>query len=280
MSKKYSILTLDISGFNPDILTSLLFREGCKGIEEESDQCWRIYFSDRLSGDKLDGLFTTMQKFNPSFNSRDMKISEEEEKEWLKEWKKNFHPLKVGKQVWISPPWERADMRKGEIQVIIDPRMAFGTGHHATTQLMIGAMPGHLKASDSVLDAGCGSGILSILAWKMGAKKVTGFDIDPEAIDNSRHNSRLNNCAGIDFIPGNLSGIPEDSYDILLANINRTVLLELLPEFNPYLKTGGTLILSGLLQEEQANFLSVLPAWLTLQQQLHKKEWAALVLKK
>lgn len=277
---KYSVLKLNVSGFNRDILSSLFFRQGCLGIEEESENSWQIYFSGRVSAKKRKHFLQILGNLNPSFDDSDMKLSQEKEKDWLKEWKKSFYPFKLAGNIWISPPWEMPKLHKGEIQIIIDPRMAFGTGHHATTQLMIEAMQGIVKKGDTVLDAGCGSGILSILARKMGAGRVCGFDPDPDAVENSRHNARLNHCDNIDFRMGTLGVIPEYPYDIILANINRTVLCSLLPALSRHLKTGGTIFLSGLLQEELEEFVSALPGWLLLKQKLYKKEWVALVLKK
>ena len=164
--------------------------------------------------------------------------------------------------------------------ITIDPQMAFGTGHHATTQLMIELMERYLKSAVTVLDAGTGSGILAIIAAKLGAAGVFGFDIEPEAIQNARHNAQLNEVSEIQFEIGDFSVIPSEVYQLILANINRNVLTEILPKLLSHLSANGYLILSGILNEDKADIQDQLPPDVYVIEEVSKEEWAGIVLKK
>ncbi|MBN2365219.1 MAG: methyltransferase domain-containing protein, partial [Calditrichaeota bacterium] len=197
MKKQYCVIELQIDLFDPDLLPAMLFREGCNGIEEKSGGVWHIFFKEAINSEKLKGIYDALHPLNSAFDPSMMRLSVRQEEDWLSEWKKNFVPLRIDGKIWITPPWEKPASKPGEIELIIDPRMAFGTGHHATTQLMIQMMHRYVKNGDRVLDAGCGSGILAILAEKLGARNVFGFDIETEAIENARHNSEINKCSKI-----------------------------------------------------------------------------------
>ena len=164
---------------------------------------------------------------------------------------------------------------------MIDPQMAFGTGHHETTRLMIQVMQQIPLAGERVLDLGTGSGILAILARKQGAASVLGIDNDPDAIDNARHNALLNQVDQIDFQVGDIGLISGDTFPVILANIHFEVLKDLALQFYHALPAGGRLVVSGLLKPD-VNRLSYVykHAGLLMLDRLDLKEWSAIIWEK
>ena len=277
---EYSIMELIVTDFDKDILSTLLFESGCSGIEECSDERWRIYFAKTLSARQQELLQEKLKKLNPSVNSNQLVFSTQPQLDWNGEWKKHIRPLRVTNRIWVAPPWELPQLKKGEVQLIIDPQMAFGTGSHESTQLMIQAMEKYLLPGARVLDAGTGSGILAILAKKLAAIEVFAFDVEPEAIDNARHNSLLNQEEQIDFRCGNVALIPDNEFDVILANINRNVLLQLIPGFREVLRNNGLLILSGIMLNDMVSLQQAAAGWSEQLEKFEKNEWISLVLKK
>lgn len=168
---------------------------------------------------------------------------------WNREWESNFLPVFVGNFVAVRAGFHKP-VTDVTHEIVITPKMSFGTGHHATTSLMIE----HMEAIDftrkSVMDFGTGTGILAILAEKLGADKITGVDNDQWSIENASENARENNCEKIKL---KLSDVPDNSqrFDIILANINRNVILSNIQLLYQGLMTGGLLLISGILREDQ-----------------------------
>lgn len=171
--------------------------------------------------------------------------------EWVQIYRDSIRPIFID-EVVIRPPWISIPS-KNYIDLIIEPKMAFGTGRHETTRLCIRAILKHLKEGDSFFDLGCGNGILSILASKKKAAPIKGSDIDPIAIDNARENLVINNVADkIEYETGSIEiAEKEESYDFFVANIIRETILELYDRINSCTKAGGIIVLSGLLAEDE-----------------------------
>ncbi len=171
-----------------------------------------------------------------------------EEKNWNEEWEKNFDPVEVGSLCRIRAPFHPfVDGFKEE--VVIMPKMSFGTGHHATTSLMVE----YLMTTDvqsPLLDMGSGTAILAILARKLGAEDVTAIDIDEWAFENAADNCELNNISGIEILKGDVGLIGGKNYNTVLANINRNVLLADIPEYAKVLNQNGQLFVSGFYLED------------------------------
>lgn len=181
---------------------------------------------------------------------------------WNEEWERNFEVVEVPPVCLVRAPFHTP--REGfDYEVIIHPRMAFGTGHHETTYMMISAMGGMDFTGKSVFDYGCGTGILAILARKMGAGEVSGIDIEGPAIDNSRENAVLNGLTGeeIMFLQADLSGyVPERSPDIVLANIQLNVLVESCNSLYDLMPAGALLLTSGVLSDQEERLCEVYAA--------------------
>ena len=162
---------------------------------------------------------------------------------WNKKWEENYDPIIVDDRCAVIASFHRLP-KNYDYEVIVDPKMSFGTGHHETTYQMISNLLNIENKGITVLDAGCGTGILAILASKLGAKSVRAIDIDDWAIENAIENTRVNSCENIDVRLGTVKDIKE-SFDLILANINKNVLIEESRQYVSLLKNGGKLLISG-----------------------------------
>ncbi|WP_166839059.1 50S ribosomal protein L11 methyltransferase [Rheinheimera pleomorphica] len=179
----------------------------------------------------------------------DYKLEQLEDKDWEREWMDNFHPIKFGKRLWVCPSW-REIPDPAAVNVMLDPGLAFGTGTHPTTALCMQWLDATIQPDQTVVDFGCGSGILGIAALKLGAKRVIGVDIDPQAIEASTANAKRNSVEGqIElYLPKDQ---PKDfQADVVVANILAGPLAELKAIISAYVKPGGVLALSGILQSQ------------------------------
>lgn len=198
------------------------------------------------------------------------------DRNWNAEWESSFQPVEVGDRVRI-----RADFHPSRSgfahELIITPRMAFGTGHHATTRMMVQAMLGLDLRGRDVCDLGCGTGVLAILAERMGAKQVIAIDNDPGAVDNARHNVGLNGCARINVEKGDAAALTGLRFDAILANIERNVLMEAMPMMSAALSPGGALFLSGFVPGDRHMLAQrAKECGLELAERLQEGEWALL----
>ncbi|MDP5191592.1 50S ribosomal protein L11 methyltransferase [Rheinheimera baltica] len=177
------------------------------------------------------------------------KLEQLEDKDWEREWMDNFHPIKFGNRLWVCPSW-RDIPDPTAVNVMLDPGLAFGTGTHPTTALCMQWLDATIQPEQTVVDFGCGSGILGIAALKLGAKRVIGVDIDPQAIEASTANAKRNHVEGqIElYLPQNQ---PQDfQADVVVANILAGPLAELKNIISAYVKPGGQLALSGILESQ------------------------------
>ncbi|HTF19682.1 MAG TPA: 50S ribosomal protein L11 methyltransferase [Chryseolinea sp.] len=180
-----------------------------------------------------------------------------EKQNWNEEWERNYEPIIVDDQCIIRAEFHQP-ARQYPFDLIITPKMSFGTGHHQTTYLMIRAQIKMDHRDKRVMDAGCGTAILSIMASKLGARQVEAFDIDEWSVTNSHDNIELNHCQNIRHQIGKLSELAfEGRFDIILANINKNVLLDEIPLYATYLGSTGQLLLSGFFTEDIPDLLDL-----------------------
>lgn len=180
-----------------------------------------------------------------------------EGRDWNAEWEKNyFQPIVIGDRVVIHSSFH-TDIPQAEYDIVIDPKMAFGTGHHSTTSQIVAALLDTELVGKSVIDMGTGTGILSILAAMRGASPVTGIEIDPFAYENAIENIRLNGHSDIKLINGDASALDSVApADIFIANINRNVILADLGNYAAKLKEGGTMLLSGFYEGDDCEMIA------------------------
>lgn len=199
----------------------------------------------------------TLVQLLPAVPAEQYKTEQLEDKDWIRAWMDQFQPMRFGERLWIVPSWLEPPQPEAA-NLMLDPGMAFGTGTHPTTALCLTWLDQHAPKDLTVIDYGCGSGILALAADKLGARSVAGTDIDPQAILASEQNAERNQ-ADIDFAL--VKDFDSQPVDLLIANILAGPLKELAPEFDRLLKPGGTLVLSGLLatqaEDLQAHFQSI-----------------------
>lgn len=227
-----------------EIVSALLMDAGFDGIEEQGDALTAYMSGDQLSLDISRSLQAISTDFQFTYD-----IQHLADTNWNERWESQFQPVEVGQWCRVRATFHKSDPTF-EMEVVIDPKMSFGTGHHATTYLIMARMKHLSMKGKTVLDMGCGSGILAILAERMGAGYVDAIDNDPWAFANTEENLNLNDSQNVQARLGEFEVIPTTTYDIVLANINRHILMEGMTAFNDHLKPSGQLLLSGILNED------------------------------
>ncbi len=204
------------------------------------------------------------------------------EDDWAESWKQYYKPVPLGR-ITIVPAWEKYEAKEGEIIVRMDPGMAFGTGTHETTRLVINLMQDEIKGGERLLDVGTGSGILSICASKLGAGWCNAYDIDPVAVKVARDNVESDGCTNItvgvsDLLHGvDLSG---GKYDFCVANIVSDIIIRMLPDVKKYLKDGAPLILSGIIGERADEVRgAVLAEGFTVEKEIRENDWVGMLVR-
>jgi ribosomal protein L11 methyltransferase len=200
------------------------------------------------------------------------KLEPLEDKDWEREWMDNFHPMQFGERLWICPSW-RDVPDPSAVNVMLDPGLAFGTGTHPTTALCLRWLDGIDMTDKTVVDFGCGSGILALAALKLGAKRVVGIDIDPQALQATKENARRNGVEDrLDvFLPENQ---PVLEADVVVANILSGPLLELREVITGYCKSDGLIVLSGILAEQVPTIEQAYANDISLEPSAIDGEWA------
>lgn len=204
--------------------------------------------------DKIDlvkQLVAALPQFGLNIGAGEVSTVEVNEEDWNTSWKKYYKPTKIGNQIVIKPAWEEYEPKKGEIIVEMDPGMAFGTGTHETTIMCVQQLEQHVSPKCTVFDIGCGSGILSIVAAKLGAKKVIGVDLDSVAIDVARKNITENKVGNIVEIKhGNLMDMVIEKANIIVANITADIIILLSRDIKEFLDSCGLFIASGIISSK------------------------------
>lgn len=227
-----------------DNISALLFNNGALGIEEKDNGLIAYFPSEKISEQALDRVLqteTTKQPFTYS-------IGYLAEENWNKNWERHYPAIEIDDFCYVRASFHE-EKNHFKHSILIQPKMAFGTGHHATTYLMIRAMSNLDIENKRVLDLGSGTGILAILAEKMKAKSVTAIDIDKHAFNNLQENCLCNNCKKIESLQGTIDDI-DKKYDLILANISRTVLIENAKNITDRLEIDGRLVVSGFLASD------------------------------
>ncbi len=257
-----------------DILIACIADLGFESFENTPDG-FIAYIQEDLDID-TDLKTITFDDFSYSFTKNQI-----EQVNWNEEWEKNFSPVIVNDTCCIRAPFHQLD-KTYKYEMVIMPKMSFGTGHHDTTWLVCKNMLDFDFKNKPVFDMGTGTGVLAILAKKLGASKVIGNDIDEWSVENARENCHNNACSDIEIIlgDGNLFS-NNSSYDFVLANINKNVLKKYIPKIVQILKPEGFLFLSGFFKTDTDELIALCTAnYLTPFKQEVKNEWTVLILQK
>ena len=204
------------------------------------------------------------------------------EDDWAESWKQYYKPVPLGK-VTIVPAWEEYEASPNEVIIRMDPGMAFGTGTHETTRLVIRLMQDLIVGGERVLDVGTGSGILSICASKLGAKSCNAYDIDPVAVKVARDNALADGCHNITVgVSDLLRGVDLSlgKYDFCVANIVADIIIRMLPDVTKYVKSGSPLILSGIIGERADEVRgAVLAQGFTVEKEITENDWVGMLVR-
>lgn len=237
-----------------ELLIAELFDLDFEGFEEEENLLIASIPANRFDDSKREQI----ERFLNHLDSEAFVDKEElvQPQNWNETWEQSIKPQSIGK-FYVRPTWAPKSEEKNLTELLIDPKMAFGTGYHSTTRLILEWIPEIIEPNDTVLDAGTGTGILAIASLKVGATEAFGFDIDEWSKDNAEENMELNGTKNFSVELGSIEVIPKNKkYDVILANINRNALITLIPQLLPFLNKGGKLLLSGLLEEDESMILS------------------------
>jgi ribosomal protein L11 methyltransferase len=220
--------------------------------EMEENVCVKGYLSEAPDlSDKIQLInerVEQIREFDIDAGLGEVTTAEVFEEDWSAAWKQYYKPTKVGKSIVIKPTWEKYQKKQGEHIIELDPGMAFGTGTHETTQLCIRLLEDYVKDDSVVLDIGAGTGILGIVAAKLGSTKVIGVDIDPVAVKVTKENILLNRVGDIvEIREGNLFDVLKEKGDIVVANIIADVIIDLVKDIKLFLNRDGIFIASGII---------------------------------
>lgn len=257
-----------------EILMAELINIGFDSFTEEQDGILAYIPKNLLNEEELKSVWL--------FNHDEVKISytfqEMPNINWNEEWEKNFSPINVEGKVLIRAEFHES--QNTPYEVIIQPKMSFGTGHHATTYLMIQQMLEMDFENKKVLDMGCGTSILAIFAKQKGAGRTLAIDIDEWSVENSKENAQRNKV-DLDIELGTAENLGKENFDIILANINRNILISDIPTYVSVLNNGGKLLLSGLCFFDVDDILEVCTQQnLVLKHKIQREEWVSLLLEK
>lgn len=245
---KYFELQITISPFNNEINEILIAHFSEIGLDNffENNDGFNAYLNEEPD---LSLIKPIIEAFSNDNFQIIYKISEIQSKNWNEEWEKNIQPLVIDDKCLIYTSFH-SNLPKCEHEILIDPKMSFGTGHHQTTEMMVKYILELDFTNKKVIDAGCGTGILAILASKKGADEVIAFDYDDNCVENSLENVQKNNTHNIQVMKADENSVFENKVDIILANINRNVLINYEKMFSKLLNKNGTLLLSGFYEED------------------------------
>ncbi len=277
MNMHYMQLSVRCNPEFSEVLIAELAEMGFDVFEETSDGF--SAFAEENQPD-FDACKELLEKY-AELTSLSYGVRRVERENWNREWEKNYPPVVVEDKILIHTDFHKVE-KSYPYSIRITPKMSFGTGHHATTAQMLTFLLQFPLPGKKVIDAGCGTGILAIMAEKCGASDVTGFDHDPWCIENSEENFQLNNCTNCRAIlASGISELKEKDADIILANINKNIILQEISCYSDYLKSGGLLFLSGFYTEDVPDIDEIASRHaLEISAQSQKENWACLVYKK
>ena len=232
---------------------------------KDCETCVTIYVADNPQGMEelmqVRQILARLKAQDPDgkYGRLELEMKDVDEEDWSNAWKKYYHPVQVGEHLVVCPSWEAYDRQPDDVVLTLNPGMAFGTGTHDTTRLCMELLEKYITPQDTVLDVGCGSGILAITAALLGANKIIGCDIDEVAVKVAGENAALNGVQDrIAFHQGDLTSQVEGSFQIICANIVADVIIRLSKDAGRYLAKDGIFITSGIIDTREQDVLDAL----------------------
>lgn len=280
--KKYLKTVLETEPLPIDILTGLLWNLNPSGIEEEDGKII-VYFEDDEEN-HVKEVYEILNQIKESGIITNFKIDTEicEYKNWNEEWERSLNIIKVTENITIKPTFRDYTPAPGELVILIDPKMSFGTGEHQTTKLIIKLLERYVQKGIDVLDAGTGTGILAITAVKLGASHALGFDNDELCLINGEENVEINSLSSqIEIRLAEINQIEVKEFDLVIANIQKNVLLNIASEIHMRTKKNGVVVLSGLLLDDEIDINNKYESLgFQFDEKLVMDEWISLVYRK
>lgn len=257
--KNYKQYDVKAYPFNPELLNGILWELEIDGITEEED--FLSVYAKEDSDVNVIKISSLLNRLKEEKLLKDFSVTESilENKNWNAEWESQVNVIEVSDKVVIKPSFREYDVKPGQVIIEIDPKMSFGTGEHETTKLMLLLLEKYMKENYKVLDVGCGTGILAIGAAKLADTKfVLGVDNDEWCLLNGNENVELNNLQDkVKIQLGELKNVEESEFDLIVANINKLVLLKIADQLKTKMVKNGTLLLSGLLISDKEDIVSL-----------------------
>ncbi|TVR80888.1 MAG: 50S ribosomal protein L11 methyltransferase [Chitinophagaceae bacterium] len=270
----YIVVFKPVSDEQSEVLAAFCFECGAEGVSEDEDTLTASFPEHPENINEWDMVLSFCEE-----NNIPITVRKQEWVNWNAEWEKNFQAIDIGKNIHVRAPFHNHSQK--HFDIVIEPKMAFGTGHHATTAMVMKIMTEIDFSGKSVLDYGCGSGILSILAAKLNASSIIALDYDINSVENCIANFKLNSVVNGEVRHGDKAAIPDMNFDIILANINKNVILDSFSELSERLEKGAHLIISGILSEDIEKIISVANQFsLRLIKQNTENNWAVLLFSK
>jgi len=279
--KSYKEFLISFQPFNVDLISGLLWNLKIEGIVEDNSfiKVYTLAENNILESD-FDKILLSSKREN-LIESFFISSSDVENKNWNEEWEKKIQVIKVTDKIIIKPSFRNYMAAKDEIVITIDPKMSFGTGEHETTKLMLQFVEKYVYGNSKICDVGSGTAVLSIASYLLGAQKVIAIDNDELCLDNGLENTKINNAEGhVDVLNCELKDLNENNFDIILANINKHILIDIAKEMKTRIKSEGILILSGLLNTDQIEIINHYSKFgFELIDKRSMNEWISIVLK-
>lgn len=279
--KTYKEIKIKTEPFDVDLLSGFLWQLDIDGINEFDD--YLLVFISENKSVSLEEINLLMEKLveDKFINSFDIEFRTLEEKNWNEEYEKNVKVVEVTEKIVIKPSFKEYNPKPNQLVITIDPKMSFGTGDHATTKLILSHLEKIVKGNEFVLDVGSGTGILGITAVKLGAAKAICIDNDEWCYLNGNENVKMNELnEKVDVRLCEIKDVEEKDFDLILANINKPILINIVDDLKIKLKKEGMLILSGLLNIDEIDIISLYESkGFVLNDKSQLEEWIALVFK-
>jgi ribosomal protein L11 methyltransferase len=279
--KKYKVFKISSKPFLPDVLSGLLWELEITGINENDDIVIAFAAEDSPVNDEMIGVL--LEKLVEQNVIEEFSVVGEmlEEKNWNELWEKSREVIRISERIVINPTFKEYESEQDEIVITLDPKMSFGTGEHESTKLAVRLLEKYVNGNEKILDVGSGTGVLSIAAIKLGAAFAVAVDNDPWCYENCLENCALNNVVEkIKVVEGEIDIIPEEDFDLVLANIQKNILLLISEKIKAKLKKNGIVVLSGLLLKDETEIISHYQSiGFKFIEKKVMNEWIALVLK-